>query len=532
MHLRKWFCGLGIALLFALPCRSEIVVFGDSLSDVGNIYDVMDGSLPDSSLGYYSGRFANGPVWVEHLALLLNEPVPTPSRNGGRNYAHGGSLVDHSLIFRPNLADQVFNLSVASSTDLHIIWAGGNDMLDVDLSLPTESQNTIAKQVVGQINNNIDRLYSIGARRFLVLNLPPLGDTPLARATLTEADAAKLNSLSAVFNWELEEELFKATLDNPGIDIIGFDVHSVVTMAIENPGTFGLTNVTDSATEFDLDGSWFFPAGVATAPPAPGVDPDLYLFYDGLHPTAVGHEILGTMAALAVTQPTVNILTVDPTYDDLFYYDLNGVLQDQGKLGSGNNAPRGIAANRFRRWVIDDDDFVYVYDTAGKKIGAWKALGLSLPDGIAIAGNNVLIVDRGLDRVLVYANALPTTSGSLTATSSWPLSGPGNTNPKGIKSNGVSVWVVNSATTDRVYKYDLNGTYRGRWNLDVANSNPSGISLSSDGLDLSIVDATSDKLYRYSGSAARTTGSQASDAVIPLNSANSNVQGVAEVFVR
>jgi phospholipase/lecithinase/hemolysin len=64
-------------LASAVPARAEIftelVVFGDSLSDTGN-----------------AGRFSNGPVWVEHLAKSLGLPL-RPSRAGGTNHAVGGA---------------------------------------------------------------------------------------------------------------------------------------------------------------------------------------------------------------------------------------------------------------------------------------------------------------------------------------------------------------------------------------------------------------------------------------------------------
>jgi phospholipase/lecithinase/hemolysin len=41
-------------------------VFGDSLSDVGNVFIATDGAKPASP--YVDGQFSNGPVWVQDLA--------------------------------------------------------------------------------------------------------------------------------------------------------------------------------------------------------------------------------------------------------------------------------------------------------------------------------------------------------------------------------------------------------------------------------------------------------------------------------
>jgi len=83
--------------------------------------------------------------------------------------------------------------------------------------------------------------------------------------------------------------------------------------------------------------------------------------------------------------------------------------------------------------------------------------------------------------------------------------------------------------TDRVYKYNLDGTYRGRWNL--AASNPGGISLGGDGSTIWIVDIANGLLNRYDNAASRNN----SNTVIPANAsfqldaANKNPQGVAAV---
>jgi phospholipase/lecithinase/hemolysin len=50
-------------------------VFGDSLSDVGNVYLGSSGSEPASP--YVGGQFSNGPVWVQDLAARLGLPALT-----------------------------------------------------------------------------------------------------------------------------------------------------------------------------------------------------------------------------------------------------------------------------------------------------------------------------------------------------------------------------------------------------------------------------------------------------------------------
>jgi phospholipase/lecithinase/hemolysin len=48
----------------------ELYIFGDSLSDPGNLFDFSGGIFPPPP--YFEGRFSNGPVWSEYFADLLD----------------------------------------------------------------------------------------------------------------------------------------------------------------------------------------------------------------------------------------------------------------------------------------------------------------------------------------------------------------------------------------------------------------------------------------------------------------------------
>ena len=52
-------------------------VFGDSLSDVGNLYLATGGGA--GSPPYANGQFSNGPVWVQDLATKFGLPALRPS---------------------------------------------------------------------------------------------------------------------------------------------------------------------------------------------------------------------------------------------------------------------------------------------------------------------------------------------------------------------------------------------------------------------------------------------------------------------
>jgi phospholipase/lecithinase/hemolysin len=58
-----------------------LVVFGDSLSDAGNVFAATGGNYP-----YPSGRYSNGPVWAEDLAAhagVALSPGPAAEAQNG-----------------------------------------------------------------------------------------------------------------------------------------------------------------------------------------------------------------------------------------------------------------------------------------------------------------------------------------------------------------------------------------------------------------------------------------------------------------
>ena len=104
-----------------------------------------------------------------------------------------------------------------------------------------------------------------------------------------------------------------------------------------------------------------------------------------------------------------------------------------------------------------------------------------------------------------------------------------NKNPSGLVTDGQSFWVSNDKENDpRVYVYDMAGTFLGDWMLDPANTHPSGITIDVANGDLYVVDRLDAAVYKYTDAATRLDGSQLADAVLPLDPANHNPEGIAD----
>lgn len=104
----------------------KIVVFGDSLSDNGNLYQYFGHSFP-SSPPYFNGRFSDGPVWVETLVESCYEK---DSKTHLLDYAFGGAEVNDEP--GPSLKNQIAlylnaHQDRANENSLYIIWIGANN---------------------------------------------------------------------------------------------------------------------------------------------------------------------------------------------------------------------------------------------------------------------------------------------------------------------------------------------------------------------------------------------------------------------
>lgn len=304
-----------LAGLLAAPLHvaayDGLVVFGDSLSDSGRLYAMTSNTVP--AWPYWQGRFSSGPVAVEHLASglgLSSSPNPYAVMNfavGGATTGTSGAL-DAVGVFT-GMQSQVgwyqstlSSLGQSADSDaLFVVWGGANDLRRGDTSSPAAVLNLI-DTTVDNLGGIVETLYGMGARHFLLPNMPDLGRTPEAYAAeaQTPGASAAISFVSGLFNSALAAEY--ARIDNLYADI---DLRYVDTMAsqlavIADPLAYGLTNVTDGCFVAPSDGN---PASYCGTP-------STYLYFDNIHPSDTVHGVLGAqMLAAAVPEPAT-VLTM------------------------------------------------------------------------------------------------------------------------------------------------------------------------------------------------------------------------------
>lgn len=265
---------------------SYVAVFGDSLSDNGNLYAAIGYPPPP----YYNGRMSNGPVAVEDLAARLSSPLADyawiGATTGIGNVVDGGTATSYGAFGLPGMLTSFAGVAPSlpnKSSALFVLWGGPNDVLS-DLSDPSLLPGAIANAVTN-ISDMALLLEAAGAQHILVPDMPDLGLTPrlLAEGPAASAEGTEVTDL---FN-----ALLAASLP-PGVKL--FDTAGFLRSVASNPAAYGFTDVTDACFN-----------GVTVC-----ADPNQYLFWDDIHPTAAADLFLSAEFAASVPEPSTAVLVL------------------------------------------------------------------------------------------------------------------------------------------------------------------------------------------------------------------------------
>jgi len=304
-------CNAAPLLAQTPPSFTQLIVFGDSFSDTGNVrdrtHDVTAGMVdfPGIVFNYSDGRYTNSDatspastsydgVWHEQLArIFLGTSVATNSLAGGTDYAFGGATTENgtrqeTVVITPmgevsivldNMGKQIDDYFAEHAIDpgaLYIVWGGTNDLLRDDSAMSVIETATRTTALVS-------RLVTAGAQSILVPNLMPLGDAP----GIAPERVASLNTASANYRVELNADLdgLMSSLGWRGAPMIyRVDFWSTAIRFFSDPSHYGFSNTIGSAQ-------------------GNPVNPDQFFFWDGIHPTTAGHYQFAKTANETITNP-------------------------------------------------------------------------------------------------------------------------------------------------------------------------------------------------------------------------------------
>ena len=328
------------------PSYSSLVVFGDSLSDVGSYRTPGIAAIGGGQYTVNGTRSAN---WTELLARELGLPRPCPAQTGLEasgplaflaaptenhpgclDYAQGGArvtapigLANKALLAQGSasgyvgqltdpVVDQIARYTAESEgefkgRELVTVLTGANDLFmqlatvqaTVAAGADAHGAAIAAAAAMDQAGAELagylrQQVVAHGARHVVVVNLPDVGKTPEAYAQ-APATQALITLLATTFNARLSSDLS----GTPGVLLV--DAFAASQDHAAHPRRYGLSNVTDPACDLN---AMVFPSSLVCSKPGTVIAGDIshYAFADTVHPTPYGYGLLMRLVTDAMTK--------------------------------------------------------------------------------------------------------------------------------------------------------------------------------------------------------------------------------------
>lgn len=268
----------------AMAAYSQLIAFGDSLSDTGNLFKLTSGFYPGAP--YVDGRFSNGGLAVEAMAADLGLKVTSYAVGGaqtGVGNQGGGFLNGTGVAGQISSYTKVLNGQGADPDALYFLWAGPNDFYAGANIWSSGTSSKASSNMLG----NVMELYYMGAQNFFVPLMPDLSLTP-ASLNASQPYQTAAGQRTDEYNHQLLGGLSNLVARVPGLNIIVFDTSGFMAGELPALRAAGIDTV---------DACFNSASGHVCAMP------NTYLFWDGQHPTAFTHQILGQAFASAANVP-------------------------------------------------------------------------------------------------------------------------------------------------------------------------------------------------------------------------------------
>jgi phospholipase/lecithinase/hemolysin len=289
------------------PLFATTVVVGASATDTGNRCGFAADPLCFPTPAYAGpSTAANGPLFNQILAARYGAPMVASSA-GGFNYAVGGARTgaiptDAAPATIPSLQVQVEQYLQrigfqANPQHLYIVDAsafGNNirrvlEMVGANPALAATLPTQAVQQAASDVFTVVGRLWAAGARHVLLVNSTNLGLHPAVAASGPNA-VALASGMSTGFNGALAGQVVPGLVaGSPGLNLYYLDAGALSNEIATNPAAFGIINTMAPCYPF------------FSAPAAPTcANPDQFMFWDELHPSAAVHAIAAQRAAALI----------------------------------------------------------------------------------------------------------------------------------------------------------------------------------------------------------------------------------------
>ncbi|CAA0839838.1 GDSL esterase/lipase 6 [Striga hermonthica] len=306
-----------------------IFIFGDSIFDAGNNHynpncSVQADFPPYGSTFFHhpTGRFTNGRSVADFISEYLEIPLQKPlleieleivkgtRKNfptNGINFASAGSGVlpatnNDSGVTPIQVQLQQFKTLVQQNQidkklvpdSLFFIQSGSNDIFSYfypfdPTTLPPE---VYVQSMLAQVENFVDTIYKLGARRVALFALGPVGCVP-ARALFPGAPLrkcyGKMNRMVKDFNMGLENMVTSLPVKYPGAVGVFGAIYKTVQILRANPKRYGFSDVENACCGYgNLGGELQCGMEGYTVCKSPND----HLFWDFFHPSERTYKLI------------------------------------------------------------------------------------------------------------------------------------------------------------------------------------------------------------------------------------------------
>ncbi|GLJ29336.1 hypothetical protein SUGI_0578520 [Cryptomeria japonica] len=330
---------LGVIITMGVAESNEIpfFIFGDSLADAGNnnyIASLSKADFPPYGIdftlsgGRPTGRFTNGKTIPDIIGLsigktMLPQPYLAPTTKGalilpGVNYASGasgilnvtGSLfaarivlqqqVEYFETTRMELVDMLTEAGAIKFLEKSVftVTTGSNDYL-INYLLPVSpmraryTPDEFQEELISQLGVLLMRLFSLGARKFAIAGIGPLGCTPFELSLNKSTNGiciSQSNNLVVNYNSRLKQLITQLNSSLPDSHFVYLNTYDVVMDLLQNYQKYGFENPNTACCGA---GGQF--RGIVSCLPNIGFcnsDRSRYIFWDAYHPTEATNTLV------------------------------------------------------------------------------------------------------------------------------------------------------------------------------------------------------------------------------------------------
>ncbi|KZM19103.1 uncharacterized protein EKO05_0010172 [Ascochyta rabiei] len=296
---------------FSWKKTKSLIAFGDSYTYVQGLQghpnytyigDNLDISFTPSEL--FSNRIvqnqtstaSGGPVWTEFITNCgVKEGLADPRKCDRQlwDFAYAGSntntvltplhwnhtvSLENQILQFERYGDPALQKVLKRKEALVAFWIGINDITDLaKLRGKNATFAPLYEQVISAQAELWERVYNLGYKNLLLMNLPPLdrGPSPSVNASLVNT----YNTILASHAIEFQDAHKDAT-------ILQFDVNTVLNQVFNDAAAYGFTNTTNFCPDYNQP-------DIKTNPEKYGCGKgiDTYLWYNSGHLTTRVHRV-------------------------------------------------------------------------------------------------------------------------------------------------------------------------------------------------------------------------------------------------